>query len=372
MPLMPDTFCPAKWNEIVINLNHNYAYACCKATPLKFVKDIKEIIEPQKQNLLNGSQDSSCNYCWRLENQGLPSLRKEYLKNFDHNTFEQYQTNSVDVGKVEVHLGNECNFQCTYCNPKFSSQWAADRPYKTFSDRKHFEIEPLNRVDQTDDNLSILKDFGKVRRLNLMGGETLLNKNLFNILDSADVDEVFISTNFSSATFKPIDRLISAANNFKKLNIGISLDSTGENAEFTRYGLDFALLERNLTYLINNITPNIQIVILSLMTSVTVRDLPNFVEFIKTYKKKYPKLVWRISYCITPVTQSFDTLHDKYKPEILELVQQIKLMPDVEGADILESAIVASKFNNILYQQLKHFLNEFSTRKGIQIPVCLD
>jgi len=28
-----------------------------------------------------------------------------------------------------------------------------------------------------------------------------------------------------------------------------------------------------------------------------------------------------------------------------------------------------SEFNNTLYQQLKHFMNEFAERKGIEVPV---
>jgi hypothetical protein len=39
---------------------------------------------------------------------------------------------------------------------------------------------------------------------------------------------------------------------------------------------------------------------------------------------------------------------------------------------MLEGAINSSKFNKTLYNQMKHFLNEFSTRKNILIPVELD
>ena len=50
MQKLPDTFCPAKWDELIINTSYNYVYGCCKARPEKFVKDYIEIIDYQKQN----------------------------------------------------------------------------------------------------------------------------------------------------------------------------------------------------------------------------------------------------------------------------------------------------------------------------------
>ena len=56
MQKIPDTFCPAKWDELLLNLNYNYAYACCKATPLMFVNNPAEIIEFQNSIFRNISK----------------------------------------------------------------------------------------------------------------------------------------------------------------------------------------------------------------------------------------------------------------------------------------------------------------------------
>ena len=80
MQKISDTFCPSKWNELNLNLNYNYAYGCCKATPMVYQHNHEEVLNPQKQNLLSGIKDSSCNYCWDVEVAGGVSKRTQQLK----------------------------------------------------------------------------------------------------------------------------------------------------------------------------------------------------------------------------------------------------------------------------------------------------
>ena len=83
MPKIPDTFCPAKWDEIYINLDYNFVYSCCKATPVTVNSNISETLKNQKTNLLSGIMDPSCNYCWDIEEKGHTSRRARYLKKFN-------------------------------------------------------------------------------------------------------------------------------------------------------------------------------------------------------------------------------------------------------------------------------------------------
>jgi len=76
MQKIPKTFCPAKWDELHLNYNYNWAYGCCKATPIVFKRDWHEELDKQKNNLLQDVQDPSCDYCWQVENQGGVSDRQ--------------------------------------------------------------------------------------------------------------------------------------------------------------------------------------------------------------------------------------------------------------------------------------------------------
>lgn len=370
------TFCPAKWDEILVNLSANYVYSCCKSTPIKISKksDIDTALEQQKNNLLDGTQDPACNYCWKLENQGYPSLRQNYLLDFDDSNIEQYKNNTVTLKKIEVNLGNECNFQCTYCNPKFSSQWETDvknKPYKLYSDRYFYAIDGKNR-NNINDTIDWLKTYKSINLLSIIGGEPLQNKNFFRVIDSLKSNILGFNTNLSCKK-KTIDKILNLTDKYEEIIIGVSLDSTNENAEFSRYGMDFNLMIDNIHYLIDKSRPNIKIQFVSLMTSITIRDFDNIVNLIdKFYNMKPKNIKWDISYCQNPTILSLNTLPDQYKSKILERIMDIKDRKYIDGLTSLRGAILASKFNKTLYNQLKHFLEEFSSRKNIAIPVILD
>jgi organic radical activating enzyme len=370
------TFCPAKWDEILVNLGANYVYACCKSEPIRISKkeDIELALNQQKHNLLNDIQDPSCNYCWKLENQGHTSLRHRYLNNFDNTTIDQYKNNNIKIKQIEVSLGNECNFQCTYCNPKFSSQWETDvkdKPYKIYSDRYFYAIDEKNK-NNIKDTLAWLKTVGSVDKLYLLGGEPLQNKHFDKVINSITSKQIGFATNFSFKNTAKIDELIKLASNYERVQMNISLDSTGKNAEFSRYGLNFTQMLTNIRYLLVHAPENIDISVLSAMTSITIRDLNNMSLLVDQLHQLRPSLSWTLNYCRDPKILTLNTLPDKFKCGILEQINLLKNKTYIKGVDMIEGAVKVAKFNNTLYGQLRHFLEEFSQRKNIEIPVDLD
>lgn len=376
MPKIPNTFCPAKWDELFINFSNNYVYSCCKGVPETFTgNNYIQIIDQQKANLLNGVQDPSCQYCWNLENAGSPSDRTlVYLKDFDETKFEQYQANTVTPSVIELNLGNECNLQCMYCNPKFSSKWETDvrsKPYKILTDRHHFLLPKNKHSDRIDQSLKFLKELQNVKKLNIIGGEPLRNKNLWVLLDEVQgISELHLVTNLMT-TKDTIDRLFSYSHKFEKIVLGVSLDATAELAEFIRHGLVYNEFLQNLNYIIDNYNQNLTVIVLSLLTSLSVRDVANLKAEVDTLRLKKPDLFWRTSYCISPKTQGFETLPDALKPElILELEEIAKNDNNLNIIPVLNQ-LKNSIFDTGMYTELNQFINEFSTRKNIQIPVQL-
>jgi organic radical activating enzyme len=369
------TFCPAKWDEILVNLSANYVYSCCKAVPIKIAKkeDINNVLDNQKYNLLNGIQDPACNYCWQVENQGHQSLRHSYLEKFDNNLIEQYKNNTVPIKQIEVSLGNECNFQCTYCNPKFSSQWESDvknKNYKIYSDRYFYAVEDKNS-DTVNNSIKWLKQQGSIDTLNMIGGEPTQNKNFFKVINNITSTELGFSTNLSCKK-SMIDKILKLSSRYKHISIGVSIDSTGTNAEFSRYGLNFVKLLDNIEYLLDNAPPNITVSFNSLMTSITIRDFDNIVNLIDLFYAKNSNIIWNINFCRDPSILTLNTLPEQFKSNILEKINSIKDKKYIQGLNMLEGVLVTSKFNKTLYGQLKEFLKEFSSRKNISIPIELD
>jgi sulfatase maturation enzyme AslB (radical SAM superfamily) len=369
MQKIPKTFCPAKWDELHLNYNYNWAYGCCKATPIVFKRDWHEELDKQKNNLLQDVQDPSCDYCWQVENQGGVSDRQGYLDNFDYNTFELYQQ-PREPSTVEVNLGNECNFQCTYCGPQFSSKWQQEQstnPIKFKTDIQHYRL--VKKQDELiDNNLRFLNKYQELDTLNLIGGEPLLNKKLFKMLDEVDnVKNLHITTNFS-CSHKVIDNIIERSQRYHSVKLAISLDSTGLVAEFTRWGMDYDKLISNIDYLIDNIRDNIEIRILTLVSALTIVDLDRLTEVVNELKQRHSKLTWRLSYCVSPRIQSFATVKDELKLQALDKIKQLALLDYTVNADTVVTSLEGSEFDSKLYKEQQEFLEEFSLRKKIAIP----
>jgi MoaA/NifB/PqqE/SkfB family radical SAM enzyme len=372
MQKIPKTFCPAKWNEINLNLNYNYVYACCKATPIQFVDSISDVLSSQKDNLLNGIQDSSCDFCWENENNNLPSARLLHLENFNTNTYPSYVNNTVLPKSIEVNLGNECNFQCTYCNPKFSSTWETDirkKPYTLTTDIENYELIQ-KQPDNIANTIKWLNTQSEVESLILIGGEPMTNKNLFKILDATKFENIGVVTNLSCNT-AVLDKIFQRAKNYTGFYINISLDSTGTNAEFSRYGMDYNVMLRNIQYIQNNAPPNVHMKFLSLMTSITIRDIDNIALLIDKLHTVDNTIRWELHACQFPQIQALTTLPDEFKPAILKTLANLKNNSYIQGVELIESIVSTIKFNESLYHELQEFLQEFSTRKKIDITTIL-
>jgi pyruvate-formate lyase-activating enzyme len=368
MRSIPDTFCPAKWDELYVSFEMNYAYSCCKSKTTRFENNVLEFVSRERYAMLQGKQDPGCDYCWTVENAGGRSLRHHHLENFTGN-YADYADNTTPPKLVQVSVGNECNLQCTYCNPKFSSLWEQDvrtTPYKVFSDRFFYAIDP-KQPDVMDRNIEFLNTFDSIEQLSVIGGEPLFNKKFFQLISTTPAKSLSISTNLAVKQ-EVLDRFIEHCNKFESVDMRISIDATGAIAEFTRYGLDYEQFCSNLHYLIGNAPKHVNISIGSVMTSITVRDLENFSKFVTPL---LDRISWQIDYCHDPKIQSMATLPDKYKPEILAAINQLEKF-DIKGLAMLKSVVASTAFSRILHQELKHFVNEFSTRKNITLPLCLD
>lgn len=373
---IPNTFCPAKWDELSLNLTNNYVYSCCKAKPVKFLnkKDIMSALDTQKHNLLTGIKDTSCDYCWLVEDGGHKSLRYDYLDRFDNSLINGYINNTVMPNSLEVNIGNECNFQCTYCNPKFSSQWENDvkqKEYKVHSDKFFYALNKEKNNKMIDESIAWAQEQNP-KMLRIIGGEPLLSKNFFKLVNNINSESLTLTTNLSCET-STIDKLFKLSKNYKKIHLTISIDSTKKIAEFTRYGMDYEKLLNNINYVLTNLPKNVDVRFISAITSITIRDFNNIVDVIDNFYQKNPNQIdWLLIYVVDPKIFTLNTLHEKYKPDILETINKIKDRKYIKGLTALEGAIKQSKFNKTLYGQMKHFLEEFSTRKKVDIPVILE
>jgi hypothetical protein len=216
--------------------------ACCLWSP---GWDLDKI----KQEMLAGQRPTACNKCWNLEDHGVKSDRQ--LKNetvdfyFDrniHDLLEESQQGKNSIRHYKIDTSNTCNATCITCGAGSSSSWA-DLLKKTGQQvPRNWQIVP----EKIDSNI----DYTTARLITFRGGEPLLSKTNFHILEqllAVSNSDCFISfqTNGSIIPTPEQEQLL---RQFKNLNFSFSIDGIGPVFEYVRYPLKWADIEKTMAW----------------------------------------------------------------------------------------------------------------------------
>ncbi|OUU19167.1 MAG: hypothetical protein CBC05_00525 [Crocinitomicaceae bacterium TMED45] len=275
------TFCLAKWQQVTIHLQNGHTHSCHHPQTHKIPIDeleynpsalhntsYKKLIRKQ---MLDGERPKECNYCWSVEDtEG--SHHSDRIKKssnstwampyFDQVSKSKWQDN-IQPAQVEVSFGNVCNMKCVYCSPVFSSEWWSEvKNHGSYPTQDNYNnLEWIAETDRTPylnrEENPYVEAWWKwwpelkieLKTLRITGGEPLLNKNTFKLLDDLEHDPqphltLEINTNLSIAT----ETIIKALNHLKKLKkegcikdilIHTSCDAFGDQAEYIREGMHY-------------------------------------------------------------------------------------------------------------------------------------
>lgn len=192
-----------------------------------------------RQRFVAGEQPENCVRCWDEEAVGRTSKRMH--------TLDRYKSVSIvpsitdpRIQTLDLKLGNICNLKCRICGSFSSSKWAAE------------EIAMYDKNQTARDNLAngrwvresprfwqdldvVLKD---IKIIEFTGGEPFLIGEHFDFLDRivtkgyAGSIEIHYNTN---TTLIPEEGL-RLWPHFKRVEIALSIDDTGDRFEYQRYG----------------------------------------------------------------------------------------------------------------------------------------
>ncbi|WP_339068683.1 twitch domain-containing radical SAM protein [Teredinibacter turnerae] len=325
------TMCVAKWKQVTLHLHNGHTHSChhpqVHPIPLESLSDRYDALHntPQKINarlqMLNGERPSECQYCWNVEDlkgfsegnlfsdrviKSSDSWANQYIHSFSKDKI----VDKVDPSYVEVSFSNHCNMKCSYCSPVYSSRWVEEikthGPYPTsanFGDLQYFEESGELPIHHSKYNPFVeafwrwwptLIDGLKVLRVT--GGEPLLSKDSFEILNQLKVNpqpflELGINTN-GSIPFELFDKFVQNAKSLledkkiKSLTIYTSVDGWEETAEYSRFGLDFSLWQKNIEHILREI-PSATVVVMSTTNVFSVTRYKRLLEYIYTLKSRY-------------------------------------------------------------------------------------
>jgi pyruvate-formate lyase-activating enzyme len=306
-------FCPAKWTELFLYLNHGNSNSCHHPIPHAIPADL--LSDPyvlhntphkleMQQLMMQGHRPQECHMCWHIEDTGETVVSDRLVKGVQwKDQIDQLAVDKHHVpGLIEVVFDNLCNLNCSYCDPGQSSSWAAKvqkQPIELASDyrelyRKIHIQSGETKQDYLDAWLAWWPEIrNQVKTLKISGGEPLISPNFwkfFDILGHSPQLKFSINSNLCVDP-RRIEAFAKKAGDFKSIKISASIDGQGSKAEYVRKGLDYELFLNNAK-LWCDITPdNCTLSLQSTVNILSVWSFADFIELVAVLRKQYPNKI---------------------------------------------------------------------------------
>jgi MoaA/NifB/PqqE/SkfB family radical SAM enzyme len=286
----PDAFCIYPWINLTV-APEGSARPCCvwsealsdrDGTPFSvYHHSLEEIWKSEemqsiRRDMLQGTPVTACSHCYAVEANGGESLRMLIHKAWQEGSFYEGEERWLNQGRipltlvrsedgpgceplsprpssVEMHIGNVCNLKCRMCQGDYSSRidqdavhsaWLGSEPGSHAA--RHGNEHWFNRKDIV--NGKLLEHPEQIRYLKLQGGETLLSREVGEVLqyliDAGVAHQVTVHVVTNATTTKaPWLRL---TEHFRGVSFVISVDGHGKYYEYIRYPAKWDNLVKNI------------------------------------------------------------------------------------------------------------------------------
>ena len=387
-PIRTATSCQLKWNWSTLYLHqartascHRTAWSDFSLTTFDSFHNTPVKIADRQAMLQGNWPESSCGYCKNIEQAGGTSDRHLHLDHPNRVPVELLldpQAVTVTPTILEVYFNNTCNLSCLYCIPELSSRINQENTRHGSFDSNGVSLES---VTINPEHSLIVEKFWQwmhansqqLRRLHVLGGEPFYQTEFDRCLEYFTqhphpelefnvVSNLMIDHNKLFDYVKKFKELLSQRH-LKRVDITCSIDCTGPEQEFVRYGMDinrwiynFDIL-RQQKWLTLNINQTISVL--------TVKSMPNLMRWLATWRQQRP--VGHFFSVVAPQPSYLD-------PAILgpgvfdkDFEQTIELMPNDIGKQYMTGiaqSIQNSRRNPTEMLKLLTFLNEKDRRRG--------
>jgi organic radical activating enzyme len=386
------TFCLAKWHHVTMYLQTGETHSCYHPAPHKIpLLDVFENpsalhnTEHKKQErkmMLEGKKPEGCQYCWNIEAMGPDYISDRHIRNASIFTEERYEQTAkgpwdqnINPEYIEINFGNECNFKCGYCHPKYSTRFFNEiKEYGPVTDVKNHrcDIDWMKLYSREEENPYVdafWKWWPSLRKtLNIMrvtGGEPLMHVSTWKLLEKINKDpmpwlELNVNSNLGVKT-SLVDRLateveaLKVNDKIRNFKLFTSMDTWGPRAEYIRTGLDLTVWEQNFhTYLTKTTSPITFMITFNIMSVTTFKSLlEKMLEWRKQYKwyedKKEHRVRFDTPYLRDPLQYDMNILP---KQEFMPYMKDsLKFMED----NVDDNA--SDKFTSVEYEKFKRVVD---------------
>jgi len=386
------TFCLAKWHHVTMYLQTGETHSCYHPQPHKIplseLKDNPSALhntiqkKEERKLMLDGGKPTGCQYCWNIEAMGPDYISDRHIRNASIFTEERYEQTAkgawdqnINPEYLEINFGNECNFKCGYCHPKYSTRFyneIKDNGPVTTVKNHRCDIDWMKLYQREEENPYVdafWKWWPELRKtLNIMrvtGGEPTMHTSTWKLLKEIGNDpmpwlELNINSNLGTKTGL-IEKLSDSVKQLcddekiKSFKLFTSLDTWGPKAEYIRTGLDLELWETNFhTYLQRTNSP------ITFMITFNIFSVTTFKEFLAKF------LEWRTQYGWYDDIKShrvrFDTpyLRDPIQYD-MNILPKDEFMPYMYDAlKFMEENVddtASNKFTTVEYEKFKRVVD---------------
>lgn len=334
-------FCPAKWEELFLYLNHGNSNSCSHPIPHQIPAELLDdpfVLHntPHKlkmqELMISGQRPEECHMCWHIEDTSDDAVSERLFKSDLWKPMVELEemgvSNKYIPRQIEVIFDNTCNLSCSYCDSGQSSVWANrinTHPLLLKTDYRKLYINAFKESDNADRYFDAwmqwwpqIKDH--LLFLKLSGGEPLLSKKCWAFINTIGVAKQLqfsINSNLSVDT-SLIEKFATISSNFKKITISASVDASGAMAEYARQGLNYNLFLKNV-HRWCSITPDNCIIGLQNTVSVfNIWGVTDVFDLAIDLRKLYPNKIKEVYSTIVrfPEFQSISILPDFLKDQL--------------------------------------------------------
>lgn len=318
------TMCSAKWLQSTTTLYNGHTHSCHHPSPHKIpLEELSNnpaalhntnVKKNARQQMLNGDRPSECGYCWNIEDLKGNHISDRMYKSTDEQWSMPFLDRLGDIANVkpsyfEVAFENTCNFKCAYCTPDVSSKW----------------MEEINQFGQYNTswgtgNLDWLRSTGRFpipnREVNpyidafwewwpelypsletfrVTGGEPLLSKNLWKLLDFIKENPrpdftLAVNTNMD-VPVELIDKFIDYYNEIKpkikEFQVFTSCEAVGKQAEYIRFGMNYERFMGNVRNFLERTADDARISFMITFNALSITTFEHFLSDIYDLRVEY-------------------------------------------------------------------------------------
>lgn len=242
-----------------------------------------------RRALAKDERPERCNVCWHNEDSGIVSNRQQW----EDDNWEEF-SDIIEVNDdysvnnsprwIELKVSNFCNLKCIMCSTHSSYKRVNDldiiKKYQTDGHETRL-LRPTTLFNSLNEWPEL---WDTVHTLQFTGGEPIINKEHYDLLESIPQHlkskiKLRYASNLSYIKFKKYD-LIKIWNEFKSVNIKISMDGVGDVYNFIRRDGDWDNVYSNMLAL--NSYPTIDVAAGITVQAHNVFHMPEFYDFWKT------------------------------------------------------------------------------------------